>query len=218
MLVDYGSFEETDGSLRSVDTLGFVDSKPYASRIRENEEKTGERDAVVTGLATLRGQPIVLGAMEFLYIGGSMGSVVGEKITRAVEKAVVLKRPVILVSTSGGARLQEGILSLMQMAKTSGALQRLREAELPYISVLTDPVTAGVMASYASLGDIIIAEPGAMVGFAGPRVIEQTIREQLPEGFQSAQFVLDSGFIDMIVHRKDLRDTLGKLVDMLVLK
>jgi acetyl-CoA carboxylase carboxyl transferase subunit beta len=217
-LVDYGSFEELDPNLRSVDTLGFVDSKPYAGRIKEFEEKTGEKDAVITGLATLRGHHVVLGAMEFLYIGGSMGSVVGERITRAIEKAAELKRPMIMVSTSGGARMQEGILSLMQMAKTSGALQRLREVRVPYVSILTDPVTAGVMASYASLGDIIIAEPGAMVGFAGPRVIEQTIREKLPEGFQSAQFVLDSGFIDLIVHRKELRDTLGRLLDMLLLK
>ncbi len=211
-LVDEGSFEPWDSSMRSVDVLQFSAKESYTSKLESYQKRTGVMDAVICGRACLEGMPISLSVMDFRFLGGSMGSVVGEKITRAIERAIELSIPVVIVSSSGGARMYEGILSLMQMAKTSAALGRLAQKKLPYISVLTNPTTAGVMASYASLGDLILAEPGAMVGFAGLRVIKDTSQQELPEGFQTAEFVLKHGLIDGIVPRKELR---GRVIFLL---
>lgn len=208
MLLDEASFSPYDIGVHSKDFLHFVDTVSYERRIKEYMHKTQLKDAIMTGEGMLKGVHIVIGAMDFSFMGGSMGSVVGEKITRAAEKALGLKLPLIIISTSGGARMQEGIMSLMQMAKTSGALAKLSEAGLPFISLLTDPTTGGVSASYAMLGDINISEPGALVGFAGQRVIEQTIRQKLPPGFQRAEFLLEHGMVDAVVERKDLKETL----------
>ncbi|OGP75239.1 MAG: acetyl-CoA carboxylase subunit beta [Deltaproteobacteria bacterium RBG_16_49_23] len=215
-LVDPGTFLEYDSDLISTDPLEFKDSKKYPYRVKESQERTGQKDAVICGEARFEGQPAMVGVFEFNFMGGSMGSVVGEKITRLIERAVEKRAGVIIFCASGGARMQEGILSLMQMAKTSAALARLQEARLPYISVLTDPTTGGVSASIAMLGDIIIAEPKAMIGFAGPRVIKDTIRAELPEGFQRAEYLLQHGMVDLIIERKDLRHTLASLLKMLM--
>jgi acetyl-CoA carboxylase carboxyl transferase subunit beta len=205
MLFDDGTYEVVDAGLHSVDALHFVDTKSYADRIVENEKKTGLAEAIVTARGEMGGIPVTILAMEFGFMGGSVASVVGEKIARACERAVEERRPVIIVSCSGGMRMQEGMLSLMQMAKTSAALARLSEARIPYLSVLADPTTGGTTASFAMLGDVNIAEPQALVGFAGPRVIEQTIKEKLPKGFQRAEFLLSHGMIDDVVERKRLR-------------
>jgi len=208
ILLDDGRLEEYDTNLESLDPLRFKDSKKYPDRIRAAQENTGMKDAVRAGYAKIGAMDISFAVMDFSFIGGSMGSVVGEKMARAIERAIERNIPLIIVSCSGGARMQEGILSLMQMAKTSALLAVLAEKKIPYISVLTNPTTAGVMASYASLGDVIIAEPKALLGFAGPRVIQQTIGQDLPEGFQSSEFFLDKGFLDKIVERSQLRETL----------
>jgi acetyl-CoA carboxylase carboxyl transferase subunit beta len=208
-LVDESSFQEMDIMLDSVDALGF---KGYLDKVKAYQTKTGLQEAVVTGRASIEGTPIVLAIMDFRFLGASMGSVVGEKITRAIETATAERKPVIVFSASGGARMHEGILSLMQMAKTSGALARHSEAKLPYFSVLTHPTTGGVTASFATLGDIIIAEPKCMIGFAGPRVVKETTHADLPPGFQTAEFMLKHGLVDQIVARKDMRPTLGKLL------
>ena len=214
-VADPGSFLEYDANLTSADPLEFKDSKRYTQRIKESQESTGLRDAVLCGEAKIKGQPVMLGIFDFDFMGGSLGSVVGEKITRLIERAIEKRVGVVIFCASGGARMQEGILSLMQMAKTSAALARLNEARIPYIAVLTDPTTGGVSASVAMLGDVIIAEPKALIGFAGARVIMDTIRVELPEGFQRAEFLLQHGMIDLIVERKDLRQTLASLLDML---
>jgi acetyl-CoA carboxylase carboxyl transferase subunit beta len=212
LLADPGTFEDYQGALTSTDPLGFRDTKRYRDRLRAAKQKTSMEEAVLTGLARVGGYPAVLCVFEFNFLGGSMGSVVGEKLARAIELAIDKHLPVIIVSASGGARMQEGILSLMQMAKTSAALQRLAEARLPYLSVLTDPTTGGVTASFAMLGDVIIAEPRALIGFAGPRVVAETIRQPLPDGFQRAEFLLEHGQLDLIVERRELKDTLRKLL------
>lgn len=214
-LTEENSFQEINRELTSVDFLQFSDTKPYAKRIEESIKKSGLNDAIVTGLAKIGEVRIALGVMDFSFMGGSMGSVVGEKFTRLVEKAIEEKLPVIIFSTSGGARMQESIMSLMQMAKTSAALGRLRENSLPYISVLTDPTTGGVSASYAMLGDINIAEPGALICFAGPRVIEQTIRQKLPPGFQRSEYLQEHGMIDIVVERREMKNTLLKILRFL---
>ena len=212
LLLDDGLLEVYDRDLISKDPLRFKDSKKYPDRIKQAQKKTGEKEGVISGMAKMGGMPISFAIMNFAFIGGSMGSVVGEKVARAIERSIENEVPLLIVSCSGGARMQEGILSLMQMAKTSALLAILAEKKIPYISVLTNPTTAGVMASYASLGDIIIAEPKALLGFAGPRVIQQTIGQDLPEGFQSSEFFLDKGFVDRIVERKDLRPTIIQLL------
>jgi acetyl-CoA carboxylase carboxyl transferase subunit beta len=212
-IADEGTFRETDADLVSVDVLKFTGVAGYTERLRTYRRQTGLNDAVQTGLCKLNGHDVSLAVMDFGFLGASMGSVVGEKVTRAIEKATELKIPVIIVSASGGARMYEGILSLMQMAKTSGALALYAKAGLPYLSVLTHPTTAGVMASYASLGDVIIAEPKALIGFAGPRVIKETTQQELPEGFQTSEFLRDRGLVDIIVHRKQLKQTLASLLD-----
>jgi acetyl-CoA carboxylase carboxyl transferase subunit beta len=212
LLVDPGSFQETDAGLRPTDPLGFKDSRPYTERLKAGKKATGLEDAILTGVATLGGHRVVIGVMEFFFLGGSMASVVGEKIARAIERATETRTPLILLSCTGGARMQEGVLSLMQMAKTSAALGRLGRARVPYFSLLADPTTGGVTASYAMLGDINIAEPKALIGFAGPRVIQDTIRQELPPGFQRAEFVLDHGFLDLIVDRRQMRDVLIRLL------
>ena len=214
-VVDPGTLIEYDADIVSADPLEFKDSKRYPSRIKESQEKTGQKDAIICGEARIEGQPAMIGIFEFNFMGGSLGSVVGEKITRLIERAIEKRIGVVIFCASGGARMQEGILSLMQMAKTSAALAKLYGARIPYISVLTDPTTGGVSASIAMLGDIIIAEPKAMIGFAGPRVIMETIRVELPEGFQRAEYLLEHGMVDMIVDRKDLRRTLASLLEML---
>jgi acetyl-CoA carboxylase carboxyl transferase subunit beta len=208
-LVDEGSFEELDTSLDSVDALGF---KGYLDKVKAYQNKTGLKEAVVTGRASIEAIPVVLAIMDFRFLGASMGSVVGEKITRAIETATKERKAVIVFSASGGARMHEGILSLMQMAKTSGALARHAEARLPYISVLTHPTTGGVTASFATLGDIILAEPKCMIGFAGPRVVKETTHADLPPGFQTAEFMMKHGLVDLIVERKDMRTTLAGLL------
>jgi acetyl-CoA carboxylase carboxyl transferase subunit beta len=213
MLLD-GHWIEHDAQLSSNDPLKFKDTRPYSDRLREARRKLGMCDALLTAEGLLNGRPIICCAMEFAFIGGSMGAVVGEKVTRAIELAIDRRTPVVVVSCSGGARMMEGTLSLMQMAKVSAALARLDEVRLPYISVLADPTTGGVTASYAMLGDLNIAEPGALIGFAGPRVIEQTIRQKLPEGFQTSEFLLDHGFLDAIVHRKDIKGYISTALDM----
>src|SRR5262245_23488200 len=211
-LTDPGSFEERDAGLVSADPLGFRDTKRYRDRVRAAREKTGLGDAVVCGVARIDGHPLVIAAFDFAFLGGSMGSVVGEKLTRAIELATDKHLPVLIVSASGGARMQEGILSLMQMAKTAAALERLGAAGLPYFSLLTDPTTGGVTASFAMLGDVILAEPRALIGFAGPRVIAETIRQPLPDGFQRAEFLMEHGQLDLIVERNELRGTLTRLL------
>jgi acetyl-CoA carboxylase carboxyl transferase subunit beta len=211
-LVDAGSFEEHDAALVSADPLGFRDTKRYRDRIRAARDKTRLTEAVVCGLARIGGYPLVLAAFDFGFLGGSMGSVVGEKLTRSIELAIAKHVPLIIVVASGGARMQEGILSLMQMAKTAAALERLAAAGLPYLSVLTDPTTGGVTASIAMLGDVVLAEPRALIGFAGPRVIAETIRQPLPDGFQRSEFLLEHGQLDMIVERHELRPTLRNLL------
>jgi acetyl-CoA carboxylase carboxyl transferase subunit beta len=211
-LTDAGSFEERDAGLVSGDPLGFRDTKRYRDRVRAARDKTRLSDAVVSGIARIGGYPVVIAAFDFGFLGGSMGSVVGEKLTRAIELGIDKHLPVLIVAASGGARMQEGILSLMQMAKTAVALERLGAAGLPYVSVLTDPTTGGVTASFAMLGDIILAEPRALIGFAGPRVIAETIRQPLPEGFQRSEFLLEHGQLDLIVERHDLRPTLRRLL------
>jgi acetyl-CoA carboxylase carboxyl transferase subunit beta len=205
-----GPWEEHDAGLFSTDPLGFTDTKPYRDRLRASQAATGLLDAVIVGSGTLDGIPVVVAAMEYGFIGGSMGVVVGEKITRAIERGLASKRPVIVVSCSGGARMMEGALSLMQMAKVSAALARLDRAGIPFLSVLTDPTTGGVTASFAMLGDLNLAEPKALIGFAGPRVIEQTIRQTLPEGFQRSEFLLAHGMIDVVVDRRELKATIAR--------
>jgi acetyl-CoA carboxylase carboxyl transferase subunit beta len=207
-----GDWEEHDEGLKSTDPLQFTDTKPYEQRLKASIESTGMTDAVITASGRINGIQTVVAAMEYAFIGGSMGVVVGEKITRAIERALEARQPVIIVSCSGGARMMEGALSLMQMAKISAALARLDRAKLPYISVLTDPTTGGVTASFAMLGDVNIAEPKALIGFAGPRVIEQTIRQQLPEGFQRSEFLLDHGMLDMVVDRRELKDVITRIL------
>lgn len=213
MVLDDGSFTEQDRYLAPIDPLQFKDTTRYKDRLKLNQEKTGQMDALVMGDGVIQGCPVVLGVFNFGFMAGSMGSVVGEKLTRGVENAMTRRAPLIIFSASGGARMQEGIFSLMQMAKTSAAIARLQSEKIPYISVLTDPTFGGVTASFAMLGDIIIAEPKSLIGFAGPRVIEKTIKQQLPEGFQRAEFLLSHGMIDMIVERKRLRETLGRLLN-----
>lgn len=212
-LVDPDSFQERDGDMLSVDSLKFRGVATYRERLETYRKKTGLKDAVITGDAVISGHPVGLAVMDFNFIAATMGSVVGEKITRIIERSTELKRPVIIISASGGARMYEGMLSLMQMAKTSGALARHAQAKLAYISVLTNPTTAGVMASYASLGDIIIAEPKCMIGFAGPRVIRETTHQELPKGFQTAEFLQDHGLVDMIVPRARMRAVLSQILD-----
>ena len=214
-LVDLDSFQERDADMLSVDSLKFRGVATYQERLETYRKKTGLKDAVITGDAKIGGQDICLAVMDFNFIAATIGSVVGEKITRTIERATKNKWPVLIISASGGARMYEGMLSLMQMAKTSGALARHAEAKLPYISVLTNPTTAGVMASYASLGDLIIAEPKYMIGFAGPRVIRETTHQELPKGFQTAEFLQDHGLVDMIVARHRMRDVLTQLLDYL---
>lgn len=211
-LVDPDSFQEIDATLTSVDSLEFKGVATYADRLKSYKEKTGLVDAILTGTATINGLPLGIGVMDFNFLAATMGSVVGEKVTRIIELSTKRKMPVVLVCASGGARMYEGMLSLMQMAKTSGALALHAQANLAYISVLTNPTTAGVMASYASLGDIIIAEPGSMIGFAGPRVIRETTHQTLPADFQTAEFLEKRGLIDIIVHRSKLRTTLGDML------
>lgn len=214
-LVDDDTFEETETRLRSVDALKFTGASSYTDKLRQYEQKTGLLDPVVSGVGEIGGVRTALAVMDFRFLGASMGSVAGEKITRTYERALEERIPAIVISTSGGARMYEGILSLMQMAKTSAALARLGQAGLPYISVLTNPTTAGVMASFASLGDVILAEPGALIGFAGPRVIRETTREALPDGFQKSEFLLERGLLDDIVPRNELRDRLVHLLHVL---
>ena len=214
MLLD-GRWTEHDAGMMSTDPLRFVDTKPYARRIKDAQKKLGMNDAVMTAEGQLAGRPVVCCAMEFGFIGGSMGAVVGEKVTRGIEMATETRQPLIVVSCSGGARMMEGTISLMQLAKVSAALARMDEAKLPYISVLTDPTTGGVTASFAMLGDLNIAEPGALIGFAGPRVIEQTIRQKLPEGFQRSEFLLEHGFLDAVVPRKEMKAYIANALDLL---
>jgi acetyl-CoA carboxylase carboxyl transferase subunit beta len=214
-LFDNGQWTEHFPGLTSNDPLTFTDTKPYRDRLRSTIAKTGMKDALVVATGTLDGREVVVAAMEYAFIGGSMGVVVGEKITRAIEMALARRRPVIVISCSGGARMMEGALSLMQMAKVSAALARLDRGRLPFISVLTDPTTGGVTASFAMLGDLNIAEPKALIGFAGPRVIEQTIRQKLPEGFQRSEFLLEHGMLDLIVDRRDLKSTLARALSFM---
>ncbi|MDO8445584.1 MAG: acetyl-CoA carboxylase, carboxyltransferase subunit beta [Deltaproteobacteria bacterium] len=214
-LADKGTFVEYDAGMEAADPLNFKDSKRYKDRVKDAQKSSGLKDAFISGEAVMKGISVMLGVFDFSFMGGSMGSVVGEKATRTIEKGIKKGFPVIIVSSSGGARMQEGILSLMQMAKTSAALARLRDAGLPFISILTDPTTGGVTASFAMLGDVNIAEPKALICFAGPRVIEQTIKQKLPEGFQRSEYLLDHGMVDMIVERKDMKDTIGNILSML---
>jgi len=215
LLLDPGTFEERDASLRSVDPLGFVDSKPYLDRLEAARVKTGLREAAVWGVGRIEGRRVAIGLFDFRFMGGSMGSVVGEKMARCLEAALEERMPALIVSASGGARMQEGTLSLLQLAKTTAPLSRLDEEGIPFISVLTDPTTGGVLASFASLGDVIVAEPGALIGFAGARVASGTVGEELPEGFQRAEFLLERGFVDLVVPRADLRATLARLLRLL---
>ncbi len=215
LLIDPNSFEERDPDITSSDPLGFKDSHTYKERIRNNQEKTGLSDAVIYGEAEIKGTRIVVAIMDFAFMGGSMGSVVGEKVTRAAERALEKRFPLVIFSASGGARMQEGMFSLMQMAKVAAAIGRLKQEGIPYISVLSDPTFGGVSASFAMLGDVIIAEPKSLIGFAGPRVIEQTIKQQLPEDFQRAEFLLEHGLIDMVVDRKNLRPTIHGILKIL---
>lgn len=216
LLVDEGSFVEIDEALASADPLHFKDSISYKDRVKDNRKKTGLTEAVISGEAIIKGHTVSIVLMDFSFMGGSMGSVVGEKVSRAAERAVEKKQPLIAVSSSGGARMQEGIFSLMQMAKVSAAIGKLKDNGILYISILCDPTFGGVTASFASLGDVIIAEPKSLIGFAGPRVVEQTIKQALPEDFQRAEFLLDHGLIDMVVDRKNLRETLAKIFNNLL--
>jgi acetyl-CoA carboxylase carboxyl transferase subunit beta len=211
-----GRWTEHDAGMTSTDPLKFVDTKPYAARLKEAKRKLGVNDAIITAEGKLNGRPVVCCAMEFRFIGGSMGAVVGEKVARAIELAMETHQALIIVSCSGGARMMEGTISLMQLAKVSAALARLDETKLPYISVLTDPTTGGVTASFAMLGDLNIAEPGALIGFAGPRVIEQTIRQKLPEGFQRSEFLLEHGFLDAVVPRKEMKAYISTALELLM--
>ncbi|HEX6504926.1 MAG TPA: acetyl-CoA carboxylase, carboxyltransferase subunit beta [Terriglobales bacterium] len=214
-LLDDNQYEVDDTGLSSTDPLKFVDLKPYASRLKRAQHDTGLKDAVINARGKLSGRPVIVSSMEYSFIGGSMGAVVGEAITRAIERAADTKDPIIIISASGGARMMEGVISLMQLAKISAALARLDEEKVPYISVLTDPTTGGVTASYAMLGDLNIAEPGALIGFAGPRVIEQTIRQKLPQGFQRSEFLLEHGMLDAVVHRKQLKAYLARALEFM---
>jgi len=214
-LLDDGEYETFSDGLRSTDPLKFIDLKPYAERLKKAQEETGLNDAVINARGKLNGRPVIVSAMEYSFIGGSMGAVVGEMITRAIEEALETKKPLVIISASGGARMMEGVLSLMQLAKISAALARLDEAKVPYVSVLTDPTTGGVTASFAMLGDLIIAEPGALIGFAGPRVIEQTIRQKLPPGFQRSEFLLEHGMLDAVVHRKEIKAYIARALEFM---
>lgn len=216
LIADEGSFVELDSELSTTDPLKFKDTIAYRERLEENKKNTNLNEAAVYGNATINQRPVVLAIMDFSFMGGSMGSVVGEKITRAAERALKNRTPLLTVSSSGGARMQEGMISLMQMAKVSASIARLKDAGVLYISVLADPTFGGVTASFAMLGDIIIAEPKSLIGFAGPRVIEQTIKQQLPENFQRAEFLLEHGMLDMVVERKDLKNTIYKLIEHLM--
>jgi acetyl-CoA carboxylase carboxyl transferase subunit beta len=218
MLLDEGSYTIHDDRLASTDPLSFSDTRPYKARLQKSQEETGLKDAIINAEGTLIGKPVIVSAMEYSFIGGSMGAVVGEAITRAIERACNQRKPIIVVSASGGARMMEGVVSLMQMAKISAALARLDNARVPYVSVLTDPTTGGVTASYAMLGDLNIAEPGALIGFAGPRVIEQTIRQKLPAGFQRSEFLLQHGMLDAVVHRKEMKAYLARALDFMAPK
>src|SRR5579864_8542 len=209
-LLDEGQFEVFDANLTSTDPLKFVDLKPYSRRLRQAQHETGLKDAVINAHGKLEGRPVIASVMEYAFIGGSMGAVVGETITRAVERAADSNTPLIIVSASGGARMMEGVVSLMQLAKISAALTKLDKAKVPFISLMTDPTTGGVTASFAMLGDLNIAEPGALIGFAGPRVIEQTIRQKLPAGFQRSEFLLQHGMLDAVVHRKQLKPYIAR--------
>ncbi len=215
ILIDEGTFKETDRKMASRDPLGFVDTKRYRDRIRDTIKKTGLNDAIRSGTGRINKHDVVIACMDFGFIGGSMGSVVGEKISRAIDRALKSRTPLVIISASGGARMMEAAYSLMQMAKTSARLARLSDAGVPYISVMTDPTTGGVTASFAMLGDVNIAEPGALIGFAGPRVIKQTIGKDLPPGFQRSEFVQEKGFLDLVVHRKELKDTLTRLIGLM---
>jgi acetyl-CoA carboxylase carboxyl transferase subunit beta len=218
LLLDEDSIETQDESLESTDPLNFSDTRPYKARLEKSKAASGLKDAIINATGTMNGRPVIVSAMEYSFIGGSMGAVVGEAITRAVERACKDRKPIIVVSASGGARMMEGVVSLMQMAKISAALARLDSAKVPYISVLTDPTTGGVTASYAMLGDLNIAEPGALIGFAGPRVIEQTIRQKLPEGFQTSEFLIKHGMLDAVVHRKDMKSYIACALDFMAPK
>jgi acetyl-CoA carboxylase carboxyl transferase subunit beta len=215
-LLDDNQYETFEINLVSTDPLKFVDLKAYSSRLKQARNDTGLTDAVINAEGKLNGRPVVMSAMEYAFIGGSMGAVVGEVITRAIEKSADTKKPLIIISASGGARMMEGVISLMQLAKVSAALARLDELKVPYVSVLTDPTTGGVTASFAMLGDLNIAEPGALIGFAGPRVIEQTIRQKLPPGFQRSEFLLEHGMLDAVVHRRDLKSYMARALDFMV--
>ncbi len=212
LILDEGSFVEMDATMKSVDFLDFKDSKRYKDRLKAATKKCGSTSALVSGTGTIEELAVVVAVFDFAFMGGSMGSVVGEKITRAIERALAERCPCIVFSSSGGARMQESILSLMQMAKSSAALSRLKEAGLPFVSVLTDPTTGGVTASFAMLGDINMAEPRALIGFAGPRVIEQTIRQKLPDGFQRSEYLLEHGMVDMIVRRPEMKQRLAQIL------
>jgi acetyl-CoA carboxylase carboxyl transferase subunit beta len=214
-LLDDNQYEVSDAGLTSTDPLKFVDLKTYSSRLAQAQATTGLNDAVINARGKLNGRPVIVSAMEYSFIGGSMGAVVGEAITRAIEKATETNTPIIIVSASGGARMMEGLISLMQLAKISAALARLDEAKVPYVSVLTDPTTGGVTASFAMLGDLNIAEPGALIGFAGPRVIEQTIRQKLPQGFQRSEFLLEHGMLDAVVHRKQMKAYIARALEFM---
>jgi acetyl-CoA carboxylase carboxyl transferase subunit beta len=218
LLLDEDSIETQDENLESTDPLEFSDTRPYKSRLEKSKAATGLKDAIINATGTMNGRPVIVSAMEYAFIGGSMGAVVGEAITRAIERACEQHKPIIVVSASGGARMMEGVVSLMQMAKISAALARLDSAKVPYISVLTDPTTGGVTASYAMLGDLNIADPGALIGFAGPRVIEQTIRQKLPEGFQTSEFLLQHGMLDAVVPRKDMKNFISRALDFMTPK
>jgi acetyl-CoA carboxylase carboxyl transferase subunit beta len=214
-LLDDNQYETFDGDISSTDPLKFVDLKPYWSRLKQAQEDTGLHDAIINAQGKLMGRPVIASVMEYAFIGGSMGAVVGEAITRAVERSVETRIPLIIVSASGGARMMEGVISLMQLAKISAALARLDKAKVPYISLLTDPTTGGVTASFAMLGDLNIAEPGALIGFAGPRVIEQTIRQKLPPGFQRSEFLLQHGMLDAVVPRKELKPYIARALEFM---
>ncbi len=215
LLFDDGEYETFSDNLASTDPLKFTDLKPYSDRLKRAQEETGLSDAVINARGKLNGRAVIISAMEYGFIGGSMGAVVGEVITRAIEQALESKQPLIIISASGGARMMEGVISLMQLAKISAALAKLDEARVPYISVLTDPTTGGVTASFAMLGDLNIAEPGALIGFAGPRVIEQTIRQKLPPGFQRSEFLLEHGMLDAVVHRKEMKAYIARALEFM---
>jgi len=215
LLLDQGEYETFDDNLASTDPLKFVDLKSYSSRLQQAQSETGLKDAVINARGKMNRRPVIVSAMEYAFIGGSMGAVVGEAITRAIEQSIASKNPLVIVSASGGARMMEGVVSLMQLAKISAALARLDEARVPFISVLTDPTTGGVTASFAMLGDLNIAEPGALIGFAGPRVIEQTIRQKLPPGFQRSEFLLEHGMLDAVVPRRDMKTYISRALDFM---